>query len=286
MKKIKKLLLFSLCAFLLTGCMKFKIELDVDSSGNTKASVSSMVAQSTLNEFNMTFDDFFSNMVTPESSDIFKKGEPISEIIDGTEWVGIKTKSTKTPFKAKKSNGKLVISCPLADLGSLFPNDNGETNVDFMSNISEMKMYGVGMELIVNMPNKASSNVGVVDGNKVIIDLMNIPSGVDNIEISCDSGGNNIFLFVGLALIAALMFFLFSNKKKINRTSYTPKSNESFTNDVNHTLESEADNIVDENSISEEYNPYEEVDRFLEKESDLPNIDENHIDDIDNGEDV
>ena len=74
---------------------------------------------------------------------------------------------------------------------------------DSSIDVSSLKQHGLELTMIVNMPGKAKSNVGTVNGKTVTIDLLEVPSDVTEFVISSGSGSVLPWIIGGCAVIVA-----------------------------------------------------------------------------------
>lgn len=229
MKKILKVLTMILMVVALTGCMKMNVHVEVKSDKTMKMGMEMLVEETFLETAGMTADEYLDQMKEQVlSKDSLKdaKTTPIDKTIDGTKWVGLNIEGTSTADEAKgllsekEIDGKdcIVLTLPMDDF-------ENEMDLDSMNaygySVSKLKATGMEMNIIVEMPGEATTNVGKAEGNKVTVDLLELMStgNVEDLVISSPMSGGGAgttiaLIAAGVAIIAGAVFFILKKKKK------------------------------------------------------------------------
>ncbi len=213
MKKLQKLLAVFLAVFLLSGCFKYRIELTVDKEGNIDAKTTMLFKELSLTESGVDPDEFVDEQIqTSQAEDEDVKYEKVREEIDGESYVGFSiTGDEAIDLETKVENNVITLEIPLKEEATEVTDIiGGEEDEDI-----DYGELGIEMLVIVNMPAKAESNVGTVDGNKVTINLLEDSKTVDTAVITCKLPGSYTVVFViGAIVLAALAVFLYMKKGK------------------------------------------------------------------------
>lgn len=227
MKKRFKSLSLILLAFLLSGCMKMNMTLDVSGNGKVKTSVRMLASEDTLKTSGMKESEFTESLkkqFTKNNKDV--SAHVIKETHDGKKYIGVEASNAmSSSIKAVVKNGRVQVTIPMKTFTSALT-DNNITSVtlnNFNMNEESLKKNGVEMKLVFNMPDKAKSNIGEVKGNKVTVDLLHeilkTDAKAENIVVSSKTGktfdAKILFLIIGgLALIIAIILYALKKSKK------------------------------------------------------------------------
>lgn len=227
MKKRFKSLSLILLAFLLSGCMKMNMTLDVSGNGKVKTSVRMLASEDTLKTSGMKESEFTESLkkqFTKNNKDV--SAHVIKETHDGKKYIGVEASNAmSSSIKAVVKNGRVQVTIPMKTFTSALTDNNitSETLNNFNMNEESLKKNGVEMKLVFNMPDKAKSNIGEVKGNKVTVDLLHeilkTDAKAENIVVSSKTGktfdAKILFLIiVGLALIIAIILYALKKSKK------------------------------------------------------------------------
>ena len=227
MKKRFKSLSLILLAFLLSGCMKMNMTLDVSGNGKVKTSVRMLASEDTLKTSGMKESEFTQSLkkqFTKNNKDV--SAHVIKETHDGKKYIGVEASNAmSSSIKAVVKNGRVQVTIPMKTFTSALTDNNitSETLNNFNMNEESLKKNGVEMKLVFNMPDKAKSNIGEVKGNKVTVDLLHeilkTDSKAENIVVSSKTGktfdAKILFLIIGgLALIIAIILYALKKSKK------------------------------------------------------------------------
>lgn len=228
MKKRFKSLSLILLAFLLSGCMKMNMTLDVSGNGKVKTSVRMLASEDTLKTSGMKESEFTESLkkqFTKNNKDV--SAHVIKETHDGKKYIGVEASNAmSSSIKAVVKNDRVQVTIPMKTFTSALTDNNitSETLNNFNMNEESLKKNGVEMKLVFNMPDKAKSNIGEVKGNKVTVDLLHeilkTDAKAENIVVSSKTGktfdAKILFLIIGglILIIAIILYALKKSKKK------------------------------------------------------------------------
>lgn len=221
MKKILKGLTLCLLVITLCGCVKFNINIEVKEDKTMNFGMEMLVEEKVFQEAGMTADEWVQQMqkevMTSKNFDNIKV-TPRTQTIDGTIWTGAYIegnidKDSKIILTQKEVNGKdsLVLTVPLSTIGNNSASPTGPYTYSSM-------MKGMEMKMIINMPNKATTNLGVADGNTVTVDLLALmEEGItEDLVVSspCSTSIPTIvYIGIGLVVIVGIVVFMLRKKK-------------------------------------------------------------------------
>lgn len=228
MKKILKVLTMALMVFVLTGCMKISINVEVKTDKTMTMGMELLADEELFKTSGMSADEYVKQMEDQiKSSEGMEnaKTTPIERTIDGSKWVGVSVEGTATTDSTVKIVDKEVNGKDGLELTLPMDSFNDEMDMSQLSSygysVEQMKKLGVEMNVVIKMPGKATSNVGTVDGNTVTVDLLDMMAkGKTNdivVASELSSGGSDmtmIFIIVGVAAIAGVVAFMLMKKKK------------------------------------------------------------------------
>lgn len=230
MKKILKVFTLLLTVFLLTGCMKMRMNFEVSSDKSVRSSMELLIEESALQASQMTKEDFVQQMEdeilsSPEGQNA--KVTAIDEMIDASQWVGVRIEGLTSTvdemginIQEETIDGKdcLVLRLPLENLSQQM---NSEFSQTAGYSVDKMKALGLEMVMNIKMPGDVQSNVGTVDGQNVTIDLLELasqPPQDDEIVISSakEVSMDMTYVFVGIGILVVIGFIalILKNKKK------------------------------------------------------------------------
>lgn len=230
MKKILKVFTLLLTVFLLTGCMKMRMNFEVSSDKSVRSSMELLIEESALQASQMTKEDFVQQMEdeilsSPEGQNA--KVTAIDEMIDASQWVGVRIEGLTSTvdemginIQEETIDGKdcLVLRLPLENLSQQM---NSEFSQTAGYSVDKMKALGLEMVMNIKMPGDVESNVGTVDGQNVTIDLLELasqPPQENEIVISSakEASMDMTYVFVGIGILVVIGFIalILKNKKK------------------------------------------------------------------------
>ena len=216
MKEFKRHLVKALTVLLvaaaLTGCMKVRITYDVEKSGKTTAGMTFLMSKGMMDMMQVKPDELVKQVEDSYKDDETFKGKVTAakEKVGDEEYYGYTVTGLDSELQAKVEDGLIVLEIPVADLIAA----TVESFSDFDQSLENISLSDFEMEIVVNMPNKATCNYGVVDGKKVTINVADIPQGTKTVVVSCPKGSILPWLIVGiLALVVLAAWYLMKNKK-------------------------------------------------------------------------
>ena len=268
MKKLLKTLSLLLAVFLLTGCMKMTINLEVNADKSVNTSMDFLMEESALTASQMTKEEFVEQMKeqmlsSEETKNV--KVTSIEETINASNWVGVRMEGLTSTADEMGVNiteetidGKdcIVLKLPMEDLSQQM-----DSQLLQSADYSVDKMKALGLEMVINvkMPGKATSNVGTVDGQNVKIDLLELVSqshATNEIVISSpkSAGMDMTFIFIGIGalVIIGIVVFVIKNKKKTKQTLIEDNIDSQLDQPVESTPDTQTETIQQEQIIEQD----------------------------------
>ncbi len=268
MKKLLKTLSLLLAVFLLTGCMKMTINLEVNADKSVNTSMDFLMEESALTASQMTKEEFVEQMKeqmlsSEETKNV--KVTSIEETINASNWVGVRMEGLASTADEMGVNiteetidGKdcIVLKLPMEDLSQQM-----DSQLLQSADYSVDKMKALGLEMVINvkMPGKATSNVGTVDGQNVKIDLLELVSqshATNEIVISSpkSAGMDMTFIFIGIGalVIIGIVVFVLKNKKKTKQTLIEDNIDSQLDEPVESTPDTQTETIQQEQIIEQD----------------------------------
>ena len=196
MKKIKNILLLSLCTLLLSGCMKFNMSITVDKNGNTSLATEILVSEDLIKTAQQTKESYLKSLKEQYQNENVTIKEISKKDKDGTNYIGI---------SAVSNNNKSF-------------NDAMKT---YNYSFGQLKKLGVQMIITITMPSSPKTNIGKVSGNTVTIDLLDELSKDSNnqiqtIEISSSANDYRYYYYIagGIVIIGVIGAIIMLIRKK------------------------------------------------------------------------
>lgn len=268
MKKLLKTSSLLLAVFLLTGCMKMTINLEVNADKSVNTSMDFLMEESALTASQMTKEEFVEQMKeqmlsSEETKNV--KVTSIEETINASNWVGVRMEGLASTADEMGVNiteetidGKdcIVLKLPMEDLSQQM-----DSQLLQSADYSVDKMKALGLEMVINvkMPGKATSNVGTVDGQNVKIDLLELVSqshATNEIVISSpkSAGMDMTFIFIGIGalVIIGIVVFVLKNKKKTKQTLIEDNIDSQLDQPVESTPDTQTETIQQEQIIEQD----------------------------------
>ena len=214
MKKTMMKILAAMCVFVLNGCVRMRMSMDVSSSGDVKSGVTLLFHEDLMNFNGANAEEQIDAMMSqyreqyPDA--VIKKAE---EKDGDTVYAGISVSGiVNDALKADVSEGMVTLRLPVSALTNEFASTvlNG---VNY--SLNDLKGHGAQITLEVNMPAAASCNVGTVEGRRVFIDLLDLPSGTDEIVITSKAGlplSTLLLIAGGLLIVGGGGYWLLKRK--------------------------------------------------------------------------
>lgn len=177
MRKLMKIMTSLLLVFALSGCMKYKMNVDVDSDGKASTNVKIMLSEDFIKNYLKTTDK---QVISSFSSSLKKSAKntkitKIKETHNKMTYVGVQaTASSSKTIKTKVKDGKVSVTIPVSDITNALTESglsSSSLNTKAYS-VESLESAGVEISLTVNMPGKPTTNVGTVKDHTVKIDLL------------------------------------------------------------------------------------------------------------------
>ena len=217
MKKLRNLFVVFTMAFVLLGCYKVNMTIEVDSKGNAEMAMDFLIQESMLSytgeDIDSLKDSATQSFSSKEKDKI--KFKDLEKEIDGEKYVGFtmtypKATAKETKKSIKVENDKVTFVMDDSYLSAL-----GADSLTNGADMSELESAGVEFTLTVKMPGEITeASAGKIDGDKVVINLLKTDK---EIKIISKNGNGNMLLYVGIGvgvvIIAAAAFFFFKKKK-------------------------------------------------------------------------
>ena len=263
MNKFKKLGVIFTLAFVLCGCYKMNINVEVANDGKTSMSMDMLMQESVLDYMGQGADDLeksFKEGMGESAKDV--KFTKLEKTIDDDKYVGFKAELPKEAAEqmAKQSvkveDKKIIFEMAKEDLdslnGALGESQAGMGDAD----PEEMKAQGIELNFTVKMPGKIiSTTAGEIDGNTVVVDLL---TSNEAIKIESEKAADNTMLYIiggvaAVVIIAGVVIFL--KKKNKNDETDAPITTEAKTAEpeikTEETVETVKEETVVENNDTE-----------------------------------
>lgn len=218
MKKILKILTSLFLVFSLTGCMKYKMNIHVDSNGKASTDLKILLSTDFIKNYlkttNKKVEETFKSSVRKSSSSA--KISYTSETHNGIKYVGIKaTDSDSKAITSKVQNGKVTVTIPVENITNALTSSGIDTSSLSNGTYSYQSLEAAGVEvsMSVTMPGTPTTNVGTVKDHTVKIDLLKEmmktkSKRVTKITITSDTNSSTIYYIIGGIVAAILLVVL------------------------------------------------------------------------------
>lgn len=241
MEKMKKLVVVFFCAFMLTGCYKVDLNINVDKDLKTSAVMEILMKKDLASE-----DDLNSAKDNPMKG--FKVVDKnVKKTIDGDEYVGIKLESKDTSdtlkVKVSEKDGEVRFEMDMSSSDSELAMDQlGGEGAD----MSSLKAMDVEFNVTIKMPGKIKkAEGGKISGSSVTYDLLDYKG--EEIIVTSEKGANSLmFVIFGGVIVAigAVAFAVWKMRKSKNAVDAS--SSEDVQEDTSEEL------IVNEPPVTSE----------------------------------
>ena len=227
MKMMKRLLVLLCMVFMLSGCVSmnigFVVKSDKELDMNMEILMSPLLTQEMEpGEFKAQFEEGLS-----ANGDLSKDVDvkEITKEVDGATWQGIDVKMTLTEEEVStyltSDDKTITFKVDMDQANDLIgPEELGLDSMD-TETIELYKQYGASMTIKVTMPSKPTTNVGTIEQNTVIVDLLSDDSKTlyeQGLTITCSKGGGFdgtwMIAILVVAIIAVVGVVLVTKKKK------------------------------------------------------------------------
>jgi hypothetical protein len=223
---MKKIMMILIAIFMLSGCAKYKMVINVDGEGHVDTSLKSLISEEALLSQNMSKDDAL-NMMKKSllGSNNEATVKEIKEDIDHKTYYGLSITNIKTQsIKGSVKDNKVIVDIPVESLISSI-----KSGITKDMSLSSIKKLGGEVNIEVNMPNDASSNVGKVEGKQVKVDLLDLSfnnKDVKTIHITSEKE-NSCGIVAGIVLLISVLagiIIMMKRKKKKGMEDFTSES--------------------------------------------------------------
>lgn len=226
MKKLKRLASILCTLFLLTGCFKMEMNFEVKSAEELKINAVLLLSPQLTAE--MGDEDMAASMKEQNEDKTEAKYENIEKEVNGEIWKGVSITADVPEEEISKylkiEDNYLVFTMTQEEVnnltsdgpmgGSSEPEVEGNIEVEGMEELgNEMlqayKASGAEMKINVTMPKEPTTNIGVVNGKTVTIDLLSddyLKFGGEKIIIKCQNSINYMD-YLPIACVGALCLF-------------------------------------------------------------------------------
>lgn len=243
MKKIKKILCVLFTSFLLTGCFKTEMTFDVKSVDDMTVGVTMLLSPELLAESEEDLVGSLKEDYENSESTIEFEIKEVEETINDVVWKGVSMTGKVPAEEIKKylkvEDDKLIFTLTEEASNELMGESESEeasmVNTEDLTEemIAMYKSAGVSMKVKITMPNEPTTNIGVVEGNTVTIDMLSqeYTSLKEPIVISCDDPDAAFPVMPLVALLAifiigaAIIIFIL---KKPTKTEYDTFEEQTF----------------------------------------------------------
>ncbi|MBR3358410.1 MAG: hypothetical protein IKG46_11395 [Solobacterium sp.] len=213
MKTMKKLLVCAM-ALVLTGCFKMRVTFDVTKEGEISGAYRMLVSTSFVESMGANVDDMIADMQQSLQEE-YPDGKMtlVNEKIGEDNYAGVEITGIKPEgVKAEVNGNEVKVVIPMNSVEDDITNTVGVD--DDSMDISALKQSGLEMTMVINMPGKAKSNVGTVNGNTVTVDLLELPKDTAEITVTSGKGFNILLVVAGVAVVALAGVFAFLKFRK------------------------------------------------------------------------
>ena len=206
-------------AFILTGCMKIRVGFDVSKDASMKQSITMLFSESMISLTGGSIDESleelaksFTTQYPDATVEIIREGEG-EEKYGGVAVSGLNPDDFEnTTVTCTKEGNVITFELPLAEMQNSIAD---EINLSgYGLSISQLKEYGAEMLITVNMPSKATSNMGTVEGNKVTLDLLE--DGISGrLVVTCKTGlSTGVLIGIGAAAAVLILIAILASRSK------------------------------------------------------------------------
>lgn len=201
---MKKIIMIFMALFMLSGCAKYKMTVNVDEEGKVTSSLKSLISEEALLSQNMTKDVALTTMKTSlVGNNDQAKVEEIKEEIDHKTYYGLSITHIKTSSIKSEVNGdEISVDIPVDHLLSSI-----KSGLPKNMTLKNIKKLGGEVSIVINMPSDAHSAVGKVDGKQVKVDLLDLAyknKDVKTIHVTSKKN-NHVGMIAGIVLVIMIL---------------------------------------------------------------------------------
>ena len=215
-KKLKTIGLAAL-AVMLSGCFKTRIVVDVSRDATASGSISLLMSEKMLTTSGSTVEEALEEMKENYASEI--KDREIVTVREGEgedAYAGVKIIGMplqEGDYTLVKEGNKITLTIPLGNVQDEIADETGGQSQQMSP--EALKELGAEATLTVNMPAKATSNIGTVNEKNVVVDLFDSDAS-GTLVVTCDVGLSPAAIaaiLIGAAMVLSIVGFIFSRKK-------------------------------------------------------------------------
>lgn len=242
MKKFIHILMTLGLCLALSGCMKYKMQVNVDSQGKNTTDLKIMFSEDFIkNYLKSTNDQVISSFKTSlAKSSKNAKISAVEKTYQGVKYIGVESKASNSAMiKGMVKDGIVKVTIPVDKITNSLTSSGLDTSTLSNKNYTYQSLEAAGVEvsMSVTMPQKATSNVGSVKDKTVKIDLlkeMMKPKNkrINTITITSKAHDYTYLYYIGGVIgVAALIFVCVKLRKKDASQDETSNEQESETLD-------------------------------------------------------
>lgn len=212
----------TLCAaaavLMLSGCFKTRMVIDVSKDGTASGSLTLLMSEAMLTMDGSTVEEALEEM-KQNYADQAEDGkiETVREGEGENAYAGVKVSGVPLEegnYQLVKEGNKITLTIPLSEVTDEIVDEAGGEESGMSA--AMLKQAGAEATLTVNMPAKAESNLGTVNGNSVTVDLFSSQAS-GNLIVTCTLGASIWMIaavIAGAGLLIGVTAFLFTRKKQ------------------------------------------------------------------------
>lgn len=215
-RKLLKTALIAGC-FLLSGCMKIRIRLDVDGNGKVSSTQTLLLSNELLgmggNDIDASLEELRQSTAesNPDAEVTIVKEEGTGEE-QSFSGVAITEKDTHK-YNVTVDRNTITVRIPRQNINEVVSEEIGAgASEDYDS--EQLKELGFEAVMVVNMPAAAKTNAGVAEGKTVTIDLVELSPDIEEIVITSSTGKiSPLLIGCGIAAVICILIFVLRKKK-------------------------------------------------------------------------
>ena len=215
-KKLKTVGVAAL-AVMMSGCFKTRIVIDVSRDATAGGSISLLMSEKMLTTGGTSVEEALEEMKQNYASEI--KDREIVTIREGEgedAYAGVKIIGMplqEGDYTLVKEGNTITLSVPLGNVQDEIADETGGQS---QMSPDALKELGAEATLTVNMPGKATSNIGTVNDKTVVVDLFS-PDAAGTLVVTCKVGPSGwviMAIIVCAAMVLSIVGFIISRRKK------------------------------------------------------------------------
>lgn len=215
-KKLKTIGLAAL-AVIMSGCFKTRIVFDVSRDAAVDGSVSLLMSEKMLTMDGSTVEEALEKM-KEEYASLNQDGkiETVREGEGEDAYAGVKVSGMPIQqeyYTIVKEGNTITMSVPLSNVQNEIADETGAQGQQLSPDV--LRQLGAEATLTVNMPGKATSNIGTVTDKTVVVDLFDTDAD-GTLVVTCKVGPSAwtiMAIIVCAAMALSIAGFIISRKK-------------------------------------------------------------------------